>query len=817
MQVNEPDRADALYMIGNAHLDPVWLWTWQEGLQEAKATFRSVLQLMNEYDDFLFTSSSAAIYQWIETNDPDMFQEIKARVAEGRWELAGGWWIQPDCNLPSGESFVRQGLYGQRYFRSAFGVLATVGYNVDSFGHAASLPQILRKSGMSAYIFMRPHPHEQHLPGRLFQWESDDGSRVLAYRIPYEYATWGRGLEQHVDRCAAELRGNQSRLMCFYGVGNHGGGPTRENLESIRRMNAEPEYPTLLFSTPSRYFRDIKDESRDAPVFRDELQHHASGCYAAHSGVKRWNRKAENQLVLAEKLSLLMHRIVGLPYPADFEHAWRNVLFNQFHDILAGTSIEPAYDDARDQYGEAMAIASRHQNNAMQALSWRIDIPEEADMRPIVAFNPHSWPLVAHLELETGRMRDGDVLEDSRGTVIPFQIVTSRATVSPGSRNRLCFSAELPSMGYEVFRLVPRAGAGQTEHLPATESSIENDFFRLEINADTGCLASLHDKRHGFEWLRREAARLVVISDPSDTWSHGILRFDTEIGQFSPTAVELVEHGPVRSTLRVESHYGQSRVVQQYILYRDLERIDVRVTVDWREHFKMLKINFPLNLYNTTVTYEIPYGTISRPANGEEEPGGAWVDLTGIGRNDGRRMGMSLLNDGKYSYDTRQHEINLTVLRSPIYAHHDPYVPEEGKEYSFIDQGIQHFVYSLLPHTASWETAGTVQQAAALNQPPIALFESYHPGPLPRRDSYLQIDPANIVVSALKKSEDGDDTIIRCLETAGIATQATLTLPAWHRSVDLSFGPNELKTLRIPASPDVPVIETSLIELDDLG
>src|SRR6185369_2630009 len=219
-----------LHMIGNAHIDPVWLWQWQEGFHEVRATFRSALDRMNEYDDFIFISSSAAYYQWVEQSDPAMFAEIRQRVAQERWQIVGGWWIQPDCNIPCGESFVRQALYGQRYFKAKFGVTAKVGYNVDSFGHHGMLPQILKKSGMDYYVFMRPQPHEKGLPGRLFWWESDDGSRVLTFRIPFEYTSTGKDLEQYIRRAAGELKAPLNTLMSFYGVGNHGGGPTIENI-----------------------------------------------------------------------------------------------------------------------------------------------------------------------------------------------------------------------------------------------------------------------------------------------------------------------------------------------------------------------------------------------------------------------------------------------------------------------------------------------------------------------------------------------------------------------------------------------------------
>ncbi len=331
-------KDNKLHMIGNAHIDPVWLWQWQEGFHEVLATFRSALDRMKEYDDFAFVSSSAAFYEWVEKTDPQMFREIKQRVAEGRWQIVGGWWIQPDCNIPGGESFVRHGLYGQRYFKEKFGVTARVGYNVDSFGHNGMLPQILKKSGMDYYVFMRPTPQEKGLPGRLFWWESDDCSRVLTFRIPFEYCTWGKELDKHVRRNANELKAPFNELMCFYGVGNHGGGPTRENIESIKRLNDDPNFPALVFSTPEKFFAEVLAKDLPIQVVHDDLQHHASGCYAAHSGVKQWNRKAENLLMAAEKFSAIAERVTGQPYPCDFDLAWKNVLFNQFHDIMAGTT-----------------------------------------------------------------------------------------------------------------------------------------------------------------------------------------------------------------------------------------------------------------------------------------------------------------------------------------------------------------------------------------------------------------------------------------------------------------------------------------------
>jgi alpha-mannosidase len=875
-----------LHMIGNAHLDPVWLWRWQEGFQAAKATFRSVLDRMDEYDDFLFTSSSAAIYEWVEHNDPRMFQEIRARVAEGRWQIVGGWWIQPDCNLPAGESFVRQGLYGQRYFQEKLGVTATVGYNVDSFGHHAMLPQILKKSGLNAYVFTRPEPHEKGLPGRLFWWESDDGARVLAFRIPFEYCTWGKDLERYVRRCFGELRAPYDELMVFYGVGNHGGGPTRENIESIQRMDSEPDFPRLIFGTPNTFFERMLASDLPFPVVHDELQHHASGCYAVHSGIKRWNRQAENTLLLAEKWSAIAELVTGQPYPHDIDRAWKNVLFNQFHDILAGTSLEAAYDDARDLHGEAMSIAGRALNNAVQSLAWNVDIPFEEGMLPIVVFNPHAWPSATPVELDIGGVKEGDILVDDAGHEVAVQLVRPPVIVS-GWRRKIAFVADLPPLGYRTYRVLARAAAtpppppsnippvapvapidlymreiaaaqmanqpdegeialtppfaetdsaeiAQVPPAPVVDPSqrarlapsprtgpgdwaandrvLENRRLRLTIDHETGCIGSLFDKQHGVEVFLGQGAQPIVIDDPSDTWGHGVYEFGAGEAAFVPSGVRLFERGPVRAAIRADSTYGASTLAQEFTLYRELELIEVRVTLDWRERFKLLKLAFPLNLNFFRATYEIPYGFLERPTNGEEEPGQSWLDLSGSTRGTDVPYGLSLLNDGKSSFDVRGRDMRMTVLRSPIYAHHHPTLPHPDESHTFIDHRNQRFTYWLLPHANSWEQAGTVHRAAELNQRPVALVETFHPGPLPQRDSFLSVDCDNVVASVVKRGEDGDDLVVRCYETNRVAIRATIRLPKWGREIVAEFGPCEIKTFRIPRDTGAPVVETNLIE-----
>jgi alpha-mannosidase len=458
-----------LHMIGNAHIDPVWLWQWPEGYQEVRATFQSAIDRMDEYPDFVFTCDSSLFFEWIEESDAGLFERIKQRVAEGRLQVVGGWWIEPDCNIPAGESFVRQALYGQRYLREAFGITATVGANLDSFGHNATIPQILAKSGCDAYVFLRPGPAEKELESPIFWWESPDGSRVLAYRIPHEYCAPKDDIGEHVEKAVASLPDADEDYAVFYGVGNHGGGPTKANLEQIARMGLE--------SSSLRAFFDAAGSNGARPVVRGELQHHGPGCYTTHSGIKRWNRRAENLLQRAEKWCAVADALGVQPYPlAELTRAWKLVLFNQFHDTLAGTSIEPAYEDARDQLGHASSVATSAFNAAVQSIARGIEIGQEDEMRPVVVFNPHPWTLRTDVELEyTWTREQGHHVVDDGGENVPVQTTRPLTTMS-GTRSRFVFPVELPPLGYRTYRVrlgeFPVPGTVKT-----TETSLENEHL----------------------------------------------------------------------------------------------------------------------------------------------------------------------------------------------------------------------------------------------------------------------------------------------------------------------------------------------------
>ncbi len=797
------DKKFTLHMIGNGHIDPVWLWKWSEGLETTRATFKSAIDRIEEYPEFIFTASSACLYKWVEETDPELFEKIKEKVKEKRWCIVGGWWIEPDCNIPSGEALVRQGLYGQRYFQEKFGIRAKVGYNPDSFGHNWTIPQILKKMGMDYYVFMRPGPHEKELPGDIFYWESPDGSRVLTYRIPFSYATWGKEVEEQVRRVVERLSEDMDSLMCFYGVGDHGGGPTKENIENIIELNSNEEIPELIFSSPDIFFEKLASRRLEFPVVKDDLQHHASGCYSALSWIKKSNRNLEHLLLDGEKMAVLGNYIKGKSYPQEeITSSWQILLFTQFHDILAGTSIREAYEEVKAMHGAVEEAMNKTIVYTTQSIAG--DINTRGEGEPILVFNTALFERNVPVEIELP-WRSGElaILDEDKGPISTQ--ISKPSAVTTGGRHKVSFVAELPPYGYRTYRAVSSTPSIEHEHtLCVGEDVLENDWLYLEIDRETGYVKRLYDKEHKKEVLKGSSAIAVVIDDPSDTWSHGVFSFKNEIGRFSGARVKLIENGPVKGTIRVESRYNNSLLIQDFTLYRELRYIEVKVTVDWHERLKMLKLRFPVNIENPQATYQIPYGFIIRPGDGEEEPGGEWID---VGDSN---YGLSLINNAKYSYDVDGNVLSLTVLRSPVYAHHIPRELDPSEDYKYIDQGEQEFTYLLYPHSGDWKSSDVVKLAESVNGPPVAFLEYNHAGFLPPSKSFMSIDKDNIIATVIKEAETGEGTIIRAYETQGAETEVNINL--FDRSWKTTFSPCEIKSFLVPEDKDIPVKEVNLLE-----
>ena len=776
-----------VFMIGNAHLDPAWVWSWQEGSCEAKATIRSALDRMKEFPDFKFVCSSSSVYQWIEDFDPEMFGEVKARIQEGRFIIVGGWKVQPDCNLPGGENFARMSLYSQRYFYENFGKTAQVGYNVDSFGHNAMMPQILRKSGMKYYVYMRPMEYEKSMKENVFTWEAPDGSQVTAFRINEMYCKRFNTLEEldaYLHDCSKFYHGTE--FMGYYGVGNHGGGPTIRNIELIREYNTKEDAPfELIMADPAEFFEKFEKEN-EMLVVKEELQHHASGCYSAMSEIKTLLRKGETKMTAAEKFSVLAKLSTGKKYSAKLiQDGWENLNFLTFHDILGGCCIKSAYDDCLYMGYETVSIAEKQKNSALQTLSWKIDTTKKDFGLPIVIFNSHCFDVEEVIEINNNALK----IKDVNGNDVPFVNAPSEAQ-PVFERDNALFKAKVPALGYAVYYYTPSVDFNGTNTegdyavraKKCADLTLENEYLKVQFN-EQGAPVSVFDKRTGKETLNGAARSVVIDESAHDTWSHGKNYFDNEIGEFKTVKATKLESNDVRETVKVSSVYGESSLTQYYTLNAGEEFVRVRVKMNWNEKHKMLKFAYPVACEAPTSVYEIPFGTVERPCNGEEESALMWAM---VGNAEG---GLAILNDSKYSYSAKDNVLSLTAIRSPIYCDHGRI---RGEESNYTDQGIHDFSYALLPATTD-EKSKIFRRALQFNTPVSVILENHHEGILPLTYSAVSVSAENIVISAIKQSEDGKGYVVRAYECDGKTASATVGIKGL-KPLKAQFKPHEIKT-----------------------
>ncbi len=742
-----------------------------------------------------------------------MFGKIARRVREGRWVIVGGWWVEPDCNVPSGESFIRQGLYGKRYFKEKFGVETDIGYNPDSFGHNWMLPQILRKMRYTKYMFMRPNPQEnKDVPADVFWWESPDGSRVLTYRI-FRYGIWGdyeKALTQAFEQEKEHLNPGLDDILVYYGIGNHGGVMSQKLIRTIREMQNDDSGINIVFSDPNRFFERIENSGIEFPVHAYDLQHHAQGCYSTIANIKKMNRQNEHFLGSGEKFAVVANVLADRPYPKqELRKGWELVLFNQFHDIMPGSSILSAYTDVIAWHGEARMIGRQATNNSIQHVASLVNTEGGPNGIPIMVWNPHghrvSAPALVELAITEGEIPPHrGPLVDEHGTIIPHQLEPGESYTGSDRRRNLVFYPSIPAMGYRTFWLQESHESGaQASHLPlsveenAAQVRMENKFLSLTINKSTGYISEFINKESGTRIISTDAAVPAVIQDSSDTWSHGVLEFDDDIGAFGGANIRVMEDGPVRAVVRVKSFYGSSKLIQDFILYAEAKEIEVRATLDWHEQLKMLKLQFPVNVRDARSYYAIPFGYIEREPNGHENPGGPYIAVSGISAGGGE-AGLIVTNDCKHGFDVEGNVIEMTILRSPAYAHHDPYTLKPEIEYPYMDQGEHIFSYGIRASEGTWLARSAEQSANRLNIPLIALQEYRHGGKYAAEGSFLNVDAENVILTAMKQHEDSEDIIVRIHESDGKRTPVTISIPSIGQSYTGTMQPFEIKTLRFP-------------------
>jgi alpha-mannosidase len=663
---------------------------------------------------------------------------------------------------------------------------------------------------MDNYVFMRPGPHEKTIPADLFWWEGTDGTKVLTYRIPFSYGDGG-SVRNRLMQVMERFKDQPAKsFLSYYGAGDHGGGATKENISSILQIQSEKDAPKVLFSTHEAYFKEVRqDKKLEIPVVKDDLQHHARGCYTAESAIKKGNRQSEAALVSAEKISAIGSVAWGAKYnKPEFSSAWKRVLFLQFHDSLAGSSLSDHSQTAAEGYGYAMDIAHQATYMSMQKLESQV-ASEDPDSSYLIVFNPHAWEVQQNIEynLNWGTMHKSSRVDDEQGNSLPHQ--WTRGSSETGSRKKLVINTVIPPMGYRQLRLHDAETYPFKNVASAKDNVLENELIRVRISSN-GTLGIV-DKETGKELFSGgdSGCKAVIINDTSDTWSHDIKSFSEEIGAFGNATIKVLENGPLRATLRVTSTYGASTLSIDWTLYTGTKNLEAKVTLDWHEHLKMVKFSFPVDIESPVATYETPYGHIIRATNGEEDPGQRWIDATGT--RGGNPFGLSVINDAKYGYSIQGSDLRISVARSAVYAHHNPAVLDMKSEHQWMDQGIQTFRMLLVPHKETWQKSNIVRLTEEFITPSPVIYQGIHGGNLPKTASWLSVDVQNVIVSAVKQSENGEDTIVRCVETSGLETSAVLDLKFAKLTWKGKFRPNEIKTLRIDKTSGT-IREVNLLE-----
>jgi len=821
------NRKPVVHLICNAHLDPIWMWHWEEAAREAISTFRTAADLLDECPDFVFNHNESVLYEWVEQYDPALLARIQRFVREGRWNISGGWYLQPDCNLPGGETFVRLIGLGLRYVQDRFGVRPTVAYNFDSFGHHGSLPQLLRQSGYRLYLHCRPPAHLLPLPAAQYRWRGLDGSEILTLRPSTGwYGTSETGAADAARRGVEEARTTGRDALVLWGLGDHGGGPTRKALDAIEALRREITDVKIRHSTPEAYLASLGPASA-YPVHRGDLQRTFAGCYISMAPVKRALRRAEALLASAERWSTLAWRR-GLAYPQqELERAWKGVAFNAFHDIIAGSSAEaPLEHDVMEIFGRSADICRR----LRMAAQWALlpDVPTKPDTIPVYVFNPHASTMTAPVGFEFAmeympppRLEPFALYDDSGGKIPcqdqggPFE----RAVAIGGWHRHLAFVAKVPPLSarrYEIRRREqPAAGPGLMVKESKAAILVENRWARAKFLRATGGLASLVDKRTGRDLLRG-SVRPVAMQDTLDAWGgEANVNFSTPLGDFVPLssrevarwageertevpALHILFRGRVSVTVQSLVGWRRSRVCQQFTLYADLPYLDANLRVHWQERRQCLKWVLPLRLGNCRAVCEVPFAAIERPADGTENVGGRWVRLE---EKTGERLAFGAASDAQYAFHARANgELGLSLLRGAVHARFGDDPARADEQHTYMDQGQHDFRFRLLWGKAPALARALIPAAMELNLP-LEPFFIYHP-PAPRAEvrpqaePALEVAPSTVVLSALKKADAGEDLIVRLNEALGRRTRAALRM-AGMAPVTLDFRPFEIKTLRI--------------------
>jgi len=828
-----------VHLICNAHLDPAWKWPWEEGAREAISTFRTAADLLDEFPEFVFNHSESLLYEWVEEYDPPLFERIRMLVETGRWNISGGWYLQPDANLPGGETLVRCILEGRRYFAEKFAVRPPVAYNFDTFGHSSGLPQVLQQSGFDLYIHCRPHEGQLDLPAPLYRWRGADGSEVLAVRPPQVwYCTPNNFLAPSEDaqisafvqaRTGIALARETGRdVIIPWGLGDHGGGATREDLLAFRVIFAELQDADVevRHSTPEAYLERVQAYADDVPVHEGELQRTLAGCYTSIAPIKRQMRKGERLLASAERWAAIAWWRYGWRYPTDeLRSAWKRLLFNTFHDILPGSLIEHAIPGVNEMFGYAAEVARRLIVKKQHAMLPNVE--PTPDTIPLYVLNPHTTPLkgaIGYNFLRAYVASDSPgafVLYDDSGVHVSHQ-ESGGSPILEGSDMQpfLGFVADVPPLTarryeirFEEPPVAPVAALSVSEHDGGID--VGNGWWQIRFDPALGGPSELISKASGKNVLQAPL-QLWAMDDTAHAWggeyratfNEPIASFDplsaAEVGAFvgeegdrSGRAVRVIHEGPVSVTVECLVGWQHTRASVQVTLYAELPHIDIDLRLYMQARKKMIKLVMPFDLPDVRAMCEVPYGVAERAADGTEHSYGRWLRL------ETPEVTIGVANNGQSGFDiTPEGILGLSLSRGAVHSSWDEAnTLDPNRSYTFMDQEQIDTRFRLLAGADQPAiTSQLIDAALELNQP-LEFFFAYHP-PTPPPNApaqpvpFLSVEPNTVVTGTLKKADKEDALIVRLHETSGQPTTAHIRLENGEVQ-SATFRPFEIKTWRV--------------------
>jgi len=816
-----------LHLVCNAHLDPVWLWDWEEGAAAVLSTFRTAADLCEEFPGFIFNHNEVILYKWVEEYEPELFSRIQRLVKEKKWHIMGGWYLQPDCNMPSGESFVRQILIGRRYFEEKFGVRPTTAINFDPFGHTRGLVQIMVKSGYDSYIVCRPGREDIQTPGDEFIWEGYDGSRLTVLRVPDGYNSPLGKAREKIEKVISQ--GITSDTLILWGVGNHGGGPSRKDLRDLAQLRTEQSDADISHSTPEKYFNAIRERSAKLPVHSRDLNPWAVGCYTSMVRIKQKHRLLENEFYAAEKMCTAVFAQGRMAYPkTELDAALSDLATAEFHDILPGSSVETAEDMALRLLGHGLENVSRVKTRAFFALAKGQPAAREGDI-PVLVYNPHPFAVKTIVECEFNLQDfnwDGpftDMQVFSADAQLPTQVEKEVSNLNLDWRKRVAFSAILAPSQMNRFDCRARPMPLNREFRSITEDFIfKTADLEVRINARTGLLDIYRIK--GVDYVRADSCSLLVLHDNPDPWGMREKSYRNLLGAFSllPPAenqrfsgvcnpslasVRIIEDGEVRTVVEAVLGYCDSRAVVRYKIPRQGSEIEIELRVLWNGKDRMLKMSIPTPDVSASYLGQVAYGVEELPCNGNEAAAQKWTAVV----SDSSKSALTIINDGIYGSDFCNGEARLSLLRSPAYSAHPlknrPILPDD--RYSpRIDQGERFYRFWLNGGTGTERLAVVDRESLVHNEKPMAL--SFFPvGDGRIVQEFLTLSDDVIQLSALKKTEVNDDILVRLFNPTDTERRTHVRLLTLNKEVRLL--PFEIRSFRVVRSNDG-WIEVNLVE-----